>query len=197
MRDKTGRGLWGAVMGGLVGLLLFPVLVPAAGEDIPDFPQAIAVLNQERDKAIACAKVLKAFPPADARQRAALEKEYEDARAEFNAAIVRLRLALAQGNPDQELEGIKRDLRLASSKRDGFCAHTDALLTATDNGEKSPWAIVIPVVVDVVLQVAEWFMRDTVRKDELRASQYREALNNAQWPLFADIPKPESAPPSP
>ena len=114
-------------------------LAPAAAQaPAMTWPEAAELLQRERMSAEACARVVKRFTPKDpATALAASELEYETARAEFNAVIAGLQVALIENTEAPPLATVEARLATGSEARRAFCDEAKAMAPPPDPAKGS------------------------------------------------------------
>jgi hypothetical protein len=87
------------------------------------WPEAVARLAAERQRAVTCAGLARALPRVDA--TAPLGAAYDEARAEIDGVVAGLAVALAQGSgrgaPGAALPDLERRLEAGFARREAFC----------------------------------------------------------------------------
>ena len=120
-----GHGWW------LVALLISPGLVQAA---TIGWQEAVARLAYERTRAVTCARALQQHGNEAARRQGALA--YGAAKAEIDAVIAGLMVALAQAKAPTSLPDLEARLQRGVTGRAALCATVMPLLPDT-SGERS------------------------------------------------------------
>jgi hypothetical protein len=171
---------------------LFALLLLVAGSEISHatvgWPEAVARLARERAKAVTCVGLLKRY--GDERQRSLGQLIYGDARAEIDAAISGLIVALAQDGRPEGLPSLNTRLERGATDLGKLCQTVMDLVPNT-SGHKN-------VLIDIArgaleplinsLKEAAAALYNNYRKDgaETRLT-IRTRLEAAKWPTFADV----------
>src|SRR3954469_22491687 len=113
-------------------LFLLCLAGPALAQGI-NWQDAVARLREERGQAETCVRVLKKYGDATAVDRGAVA--YAEAKAEYDAIIAGLNVALAQKEQPASLSDLQERLRRGFKKRDAFCQSVRPLLPPR-SGEK-------------------------------------------------------------
>jgi len=107
----------------------------ASAQDI-GWQEAVAWLAQERTLAETCVALLKKYGKDGAIDRGRLA--YAAAKAEYDAIIAGLDVALAQSDQPASLPHLEARLRRGFDKRQAFCASVERLVPPPPKGEKGP-----------------------------------------------------------
>src|SRR5271166_1536522 len=140
----------------LVALILTCSAAPAASAQDIGWQEAVARLAQERTLAETCVALLKKHGNADAIDRGKLA--YADAKAEYDAIIAGLDVALARDDQPASLPDLEARLRRGFDKRQAFCDSVKPLVPPPKPGVKSPLTDIVSGAVGPVLEavVAIW-----------------------------------------
>src|SRR5271165_5617011 len=120
----------------LVALILTCSAAPAASAQDIGWQEAVARLAQERTLAENCVAALKKHGTAAAIDRGKLA--YTDAKAEYDAIIAGLDVALARDDQPASLPDLEARLRRGFDKRQAFCASVEPLVPKPPPGVKGP-----------------------------------------------------------
>ena len=181
----------------LLAAFLLAAAAPAA-QPIT-WQEAVARLKFERTQAEICAGALKKIGDTAAKERGALT--YTDAKAEYDAIIGGLDVALASDQKPASLPDLEDRMTRGFNKRQAFCDWVKGMLPPPAPGHEkgSPLADIVNgavgPVLDAVKSIWGWTLAD-MRKDKedkredtkiLRASIAAE-LEDAKWQPFASVP---------
>jgi len=157
----------------------------ASAQDI-GWQEAVARLAQERTLAETCVALLKKYGKDGGLDRGRLD--YADAKAEYDAVIAGLGVALAQSDQPASLPDLEARLRRGFDKRQAFCAAVKRLVPPPPPGGKSP---VIDVTVDVqigqLFDAAKAIWLHKLDDDVLRRKTIETRLEDTRWPSFASV----------
>ena len=155
----------------------------AASEQDIGWQEAVARLAQERTVAQTCVALLKKYGDAAAIDRGRLA--YDDAKAEYDAIVAGLDVALAQNDQPASLPEMEARLRHGFEKRKAFCASVERLVPPPPPGEKSPLTDsgVVGPVVDAVKAI--WLR--TRDDNALMRKTVETQLEDTKWPSFASV----------
>jgi hypothetical protein len=130
------RALW------LMALIVVCSAAWAASAQDIGWQEAVARLAQERTLAETCVALLKKHGHGNA---GAIERgrlAYADAKAEYDAIIAGLDVALAQSDQPASLPDLEARLRRGFDKRQAFCATVERLVPPPP-GVKGPFADIV------------------------------------------------------
>jgi hypothetical protein len=173
------RALW--VLALIVGCSVAWV---TSAEDI-GWQEAVARLKQERTLAEKCVALLKRHGDADAIERGRLA--YADAKAEYDAIIAGLDVALAQGDQPHSLPDLEARLRHGFDKRQAFCASVEPLVPKPPSGVKGPFTDIIGGVIGPVADAVKAIWLHKLDDDALRRKTIETQLEDTKWPPFASV----------
>src|SRR3954470_22927988 len=132
-------------------LILVCLASPVLAQGI-SWQDAVARLAQERTQAETCARALKMYGDAAARDRGALA--YGEAKTEYDAIIAGLSVALAQSEQPASLSDLQERLRRGFEKRDAFCQSVRPLLPPR-SGEKGILDEIVKGAVEPLIQAVQ------------------------------------------
>jgi hypothetical protein len=149
------------------------------------WPEAIARLAAERTRAVSCVEQARALGILVIDP---LARQYGDAKAEVDAVIAGLAVALAQSGAPPALPDLERRMGAGFEGRQRFCAALDARLPPRPTGEKSVLGDAVTALVKPVLEavVKLWEMRR--EDDKLRRDTIRAQMEATRWPDFVASP---------
>jgi hypothetical protein len=148
------------------------------------WPEAIARLAAERERARTCAAQAKTLPDS-----VALATLYGEAKAEMDGIIAGLSVALAEGHKQAVLEDLPRRLETAVTKREAFCREVAARLPASPTGQRSVLSDVLGLgkLVKELVEAGLAIWDRIAEPDKLRRDTIRAQLEATRWPDFADV----------
>jgi hypothetical protein len=153
------------------------------------WPEATELLQREKLSAEVCAKAVKLhLPEGDRTALTAAEHDYEAGRAEFNAVISGLQVALM--DPETEapaLDVVEERISAGVEAREAFCDDAERLMADQESGEKSVIAEVVAGSLSALIEAGMTIWKYTDHKDALRRGSISTALEGAKWPVFSDI----------
>src|ERR1700712_1752864 len=121
----------------LLALVMFGGAMGSRAAEI-GWQEAVARLAQERTLAETCTSLLKQYGDEGAQSRGALT--YADAKAEYDAIIAGLDVALAQKDRPTSLPDLQARLQRGFDKREAFCASVVPLVPPSAPGQRGPIA---------------------------------------------------------
>jgi hypothetical protein len=176
-----------AAMGGrlLFGLvLLLPLTALAQGTPAIGWQEAVARLAAERTRAETCAALLKKHGDETARSRGGLA--YGEAKAEVDAVVAGLVVALAQSAAPGSLPDLEARLRQGVEAREAFCAEVRPLVPAHE-GERSLLADLAAGALGPLIEAVQALWLDAREADRLTRKTIQTQIEAAAWPAFAAV----------
>jgi hypothetical protein len=155
----------------------------ALAEEI-GWQEAVARLAYERTKAETCVKELKKYGDEAAKSRG--EDAYNDAKAEYDAIISGLTVALARKGEPASLPDLEARLQRGFDAREAFCKSVQPLIPST-TGQKSPIADVIGGLAGPVIDAIKAIWMRKQDDDALMRKTIETQLEATSWPAFASI----------
>ena len=146
--------------------------------------EAVARLAHERTRAETCVKFLKRYGNED--QVAGGELIYDEARAEMDAVIAGLVVALAQDAEPVSLPDLKARLERGVAGREALCAKVKPLVPDTD-GQKNVFVDLLTGAIGPLKQALHEFAEWWIKEDRLTKETIRTQLEATKWPAFASI----------
>ena len=156
----------------------------ASAQDI-GWQEAVARLQQERTLAEKCVALLKRHGNAGAIERGQLA--YADAKAEYDAIIAGLDVALAQSDQPASLPDLEARLRRGFDKRQAFCASIEPLVPKPPPGVKGPFADIVGGAVGPVVDALKAIWLRTRDDNALMRKTIETQLEDTKWPSFASV----------
>lgn len=156
----------------------------AAAQDI-GWQEAVARLAQERTLAETCVALLKKYGKDGAIDRGRLA--YADAKAEYDAIVAGLDVALARNDQPLSLPDLEARLRRGFDKRQAFCASVQRLVPPPSNGVKSPFADIVGGAVGPLVDAVREVWLRTRDDNALMRNTIENQLEATRWPSFASV----------
>lgn len=153
--------------------------------------EAVARLTAEKGRAEAAARVVRQF--ADPADRATAELTYADGKAEVDAVIAALHVALAQREPPESLDRLQERIAHAVAARETLGDLARAHIAAAKGAKALDLAAILDVAVGLLpgLQAAVaalWKRR--AERDALTRKTIETRLEAAHWADFARLDAP-------
>jgi hypothetical protein len=162
-----------------------PARKPDAPPEPIGWPEAIARLAGERTRAVTCAARARALDAATAQ---VLGTSYAAAKAEIDAVIAGLSVALSEGKTPLALGDLETRLAAALAGREAFCRAVMQHYPPPEAGERGWVKDVLDVAVKPLIEaVAELYKRIS-ESDRLRRDNIRAQLEATRWPEFESVP---------
>lgn len=153
-----------------------------------NWQDAVARLKWERTEAEACASVLKKYGDATAVARGSLA--YASAKAEYDAIITGLSIALARKEQPNSLPDLQERLERGFEERQAFCKSADALIPQSQGEKGVVDEIVSGAVSGAVGPLIQALLAIYMRRqdnDALTRKTIETQLEAASWPAFASV----------
>jgi hypothetical protein len=185
-RSRGSGGRWAHARPGicvLVALLLVPAVARAQAMR---WPEAVATLAAERTRAETCVRAFKRHAGDDAAALSRGELAYADAKAEVDAVIRGLIVALAQGGTPAGLSDLEARLTSGFQAREALCRQAMALVPE-DPGTRNLLVQVLGVVLTPLLEAVRALYTVKAEQDRLLRQTIQTQLEGTQWPDFAEI----------
>jgi hypothetical protein len=183
------RELWGRLACGrpgvcvLVALLLVPAVVRAQPMR---WPEAVAALAAERERALFCGRELKRYAADKAAVLSRGERTYVDAKAEMDGVIRGLIVVLAEGGTPPDLADLEARLTRGFQARDALCRQAIALVPE-DPGTRNVLVQVLGIVLTPLLEAVRALYTVKTEQDRLLRQTIQTQLEATLWADFADI----------
>jgi len=175
------RALW--LVAPIVGC---SVAWAVSAQDI-GWQEAVARLAQERTLAEKCVALLKKHGHRNAGAIERGQLAYADAKAEYDAIIAGLDVALAQSDQPASLPDLEARLRRGFDKRQAFCASVERLVPPPPKGVKSPFTDIVGGVVGPVVDALKAIWLRTRDDNALMRKTIETQLEDTKWPSFASV----------
>jgi hypothetical protein len=161
---------------GLVG-------TPLHAQEI-NWQEAVARLARERTLAETCVVLLKRYGDKAAQDRGSVA--YGEAKAEYDAVVSGLVVALARKAQPESLPDLQVRLQRGFDKREVFCRSVEPLLPKTQ-GEKSPITDIVGGAVKPVIDAIVAIWSRTRDDDALMRKTIQTQLEATSWPAFDKV----------
>lgn len=158
----------------------------AASAQSIGWQEAVARLAAERTRAETCASLLKQHGDEAAISRG--ELAYGEAKAEVDAVIAGLVVALAEDNEPESLPDLEERLKRGVTAREAFCREVMPLVPDT-TGVKSGIIDVLGEVLTPLIDAVKAIYLDFREEDRLTRKTIQTQLEATKWPAFASIPR--------
>jgi hypothetical protein len=158
---------------------------PAAVPHEPiGWPEAVARLAGERTRAVACASRARALDAATAQQ---LGTAYAEAKAEIDAVIAGLSVALAEGKAPVALPALEKRLAAGLAAREAFCRAVMQHLPAPAAGTRGWLKDVLDVAAKPLIEAIGALYKRIADADKLCRDTIRAQLESTRWPEFDEV----------
>jgi hypothetical protein len=168
------------------GLSIFALSVGcglAQAEDI-GWQEAVVRLAGERTRAETCVRLLKTYGDEDAVSRGDLV--YGEAKAEVDAAIAGLIVALAKDEEPASLPDLETRLERGVKGREALCEQIKPLVPDA-TGEKNVIADLVGGALGPLIEAVKEIYLEAEEADRLARMTIQNQLEATKWPAFADI----------
>jgi hypothetical protein len=155
-----------------------------AAEEI-DWQTAVARLASERTKAETCVSILKRH--GDPAQISRGELAYGEAKAEVDAVIGALIVALAEQKPPSDPLELEQGMSRGVAARDAFCKQATALLPPKDGEREGILAALVGGVAGPLVEAVVALRGQAREDDQLRRKTIETQLEATRWPAFAQV----------
>jgi hypothetical protein len=168
---------------GAVAVVAVFAISAAFAEEI-GWQEAAARLAYERTKAETCVKELKKYGDAAAIRRG--EDAYGNAKAEYDAIVSGLTVALPRKGEPASLPDLEDRMQRGFDAREGFCKSVQPLIPSTA-GQRSPITDVIGGIAGPVIDAIKAIYLRGKDDDALMRKMIDTQLEATSWPAFASI----------
>lgn len=179
-----GKGVAMRVLGHLswlMALMIIPTLLQA--EPI-GWQEAVARLAYERTRAVTCASALKQYGDDAGKAQGALA--YGEAKAEMDAVIAGLVVALARAQEPASLPALEARLQRGVNGREALCKSVVSLMPDA-SGEKSIIVDLVSGALEPLIEAAKEIYLDYRQRDGLTRATIQTQLEATTWPDFNAI----------
>lgn len=176
---------WRTIAAGLIAVAMATGNATAQSE--MTWQEAIAELSAERTRAETCVSLLKRHAGDDAAALSQGEIAYTEAKADTDAVIAQLIVALAEGEDSGALSGLGAKMTGAFLAREAFCEDAMAFVPQ-DSGSKSVIVAVLgTAAVGALITGIVTLYKQSRDEDALRRKTIQTQLEGVQWKSFGDI----------
>ena len=166
----------------MLAALLWPA---SAGAQTIDWQTAVARLAAERTRAETCVGILKRH--GDPAQISRGELAYGEAKAEVDAVIGALIVALAEQKPLGDPLEVEQGMSRGVAARDAFCEQAVALLPPTSGEKEGILAGLVEGVAGPLIEAVMALYGEAREDDRLRRKTIETQLEATRWPAFAQV----------
>jgi hypothetical protein len=164
---------------------LFLLAGPGLGHaEAIGWQEAVARLAAERTRAETCVRLLKTYGDEVALSRGDLN--YGEAKAEVDAVIAGLVVALAKDEEPATLPDLETRLERGVKGREAFCEQVKPLVPDT-TGEKNVIADLVGGALGPVIEAVKEIYFHAEEADRLTRLTIQNQLEATKWPAFAEI----------
>jgi hypothetical protein len=163
-------------------VLLRPAMVSA--EEL-DWQVAVARLAAERTRAETCVAILKRH--GDPARISHGELADGNAKAEVDAVIGALIVALTEQKPPEDQMELEQQLSRGVEARDAFCQRALALVPPSPGESKGGVADLVGGVAGPMVEILLELFKQAREDDRLRRKTIETQLEAAKWPSFAQV----------
>jgi hypothetical protein len=167
----------------LAAVLAVCVMSAAVAEEI-GWQEAVARLAYERTKVETCVKELKKYGDKAAISRG--EDAYNNAKAEYDAIIQGLTVALARKGEPASLPDLEARMQRGFDTRDAFCKSVQPLVPSSA-GQRDVIADIVNGVVGPVIDAIKAIYLRGKDDDALMRKTIETQLGATSWPAFRSI----------
>ena len=153
------------------------------GQEI-NWQEAVARLARESARVEICASVLKKYGNPTAIERGSIS--YGEAKAEYDAIIAGLIVALARKEQPASLSDLQASLQRGFDKREAFCQSAQSLIPR-DKGEKSVVEEIVKDAIGPIIQAVQAIYSKAKDDDSLTHKTMQTQLEATSRPAFASV----------
>jgi hypothetical protein len=153
------------------------------GQEI-NWQEAVARLARESARVEICASVLKKYGNPTAIERGSIS--YGEAKAEYDAIIAGLIVALARKEQPASLSDLQASLQRGFDKREAFCQSAQSHIPQ-DKGEKSVVEEIVKDAIGPIIQAVQAIYSKAKDDDALTHKTMQTQLEATSRPAFASV----------
>jgi hypothetical protein len=153
------------------------------GQEI-NWQEAVARLARESARVEICASVLKKYGNPTAIERGSIS--YGEAKAEYDAIIAGLIVALARKEQPASLSDLQASLQRGFDKREAFCQSAQSLIPQ-DKGEESVVEEIVKDAIGPIIQAVQAIYSKAKDDDALTHKTMQTQLEATSRPAFASV----------
>ena len=172
------------ILGCGFGVLVLLVGCGLAQAEGIGWQEAVARLAHERTRAETCVRLLKTYGDEGALSRGDLT--YGEAKAEVDAVIAGLIVALAKDEEPATLPDLETRLELGVKGREALCEQVKPLVPDA-TGEKNVIVDLVAGALGPLIEAVKEIYLDAEEADRLTRLTIQNQLEATKWPAFADI----------
>jgi hypothetical protein len=169
-------------LGTILALVLWPA--SAGAQDI-DWQVAVSRLAAERTRAETCVSLLKRH--GDPAQISRGELAYGSAKAEVDAVIGTLIVALAEQKPLGDPLELEQGMSRGVAARDAFCEAAVALLPPASGEKEGVLAGLVAGVAGPLVDAVMALHGEAREDDRLRRATIQTQLEATRWTTFSEV----------
>lgn len=149
--------------------------------------QAVADLAGERTRAEACVSLVKRYAADDTDVLARARWDYDNAKADMDAAIGALSVALAQGEAPESFDGLEGRIAAAVEQRKEFCEFALSLMPEQEDGTKNFLVDLAGKAVAAIVTAAKDIYIYHQEEDVLERQTIQTQVEATRWRPFEEI----------
>lgn len=172
------------ILGCGFGVLAFLVGCGLAQAEGIGWQEAVARLAHERTRAETCVRLLKTYGDEVALSRGDLT--YGEAKAEVDAVIAGLVVALARDEDPASLPDLEARLERGVKSRETLCEQVKPLVPDASDEKNVIVDLVAGALEPLITAVKEIYL-DAEEQDRLTRLTIQNQLEATKWPAFADV----------
>ena len=168
-----------------LAMLMVCVWLGASGAEDVSWQEAVARLTYERSQVKTCVAMLKKYGSKPAKDRGAVV--YDEAKAEYDAVIAGLIVALAEGERPVSLPDLEARLQRGFEKRTSFCESARAVMPPLPTGQKGPVDEIVRAVVGPLVDAVKAIWLRKMDANAQTNETIKLQLEDAKWPSFESV----------
>jgi len=149
-----------------------------------NWQEAVARLARERARVEICASILKRYGNPTAIEHGSIS--YGEAKAEYDAIIAGLIVALARKEQPASLSDLQASLQRGFDKREAFCQSEQSLIPQ-DKAEKGIVEEIVKDAIGPIIQAVQVIYAKAKDDDALTHKTIQTQLEATLWPAFASV----------
>lgn len=172
----------------LPALLALVVAGPALTQEPQmSWQEAVAELAGERTRAETCVSLVKRYAADDNDVMARARLDYDSAKADMDAAIGALSVALAQGEAPDSFEALEPLISRGVEQRKAFCESALDLMPEQQDGTKNFLVDLLGKAVAAIVTAAKDIYIYHQEEDVLERQTIQTQVEATRWRPFEDI----------
>ena len=149
-----------------------------------NWQEAVARLARERARVEICASILKRYGNPTAIEHGSIS--YGEAKAEYDAIIAGLIVALDRKEQPASLSDLQASLQRGFDKREAFCQSEQSLIPQ-DKAEKGIVEEIVKDAIGPIIQAVQVIYAKARDEDALTHKTIQTQLEATLWPAFASV----------